>query len=161
MHKQVDAIIEDKQGQPLLLLADFNGHFAFLGKQKLDEGGKIILSLMEDHNLVLVNSDLNCQGLYTWEGREHNSVADYALLNSYLFQKYVNMFTDEEKEIFDLADHNLMIIRFKKAEVLKTSIAKVQEVVHFKRDDESLKGFARKVEEACCVEENIGIEKLQ
>ena len=65
MREEVEAIIEAKQEEELMIIGDFNGHVGFLGEQKLDEGGKMIVEWMEEQGLILLNKDTQCTGLYT------------------------------------------------------------------------------------------------
>ena len=161
MEKEVENIIEEKQNYPVMILGDFNGHVGFLGKQKLDEGGSTVLNLMNKYNLIMLNNDEKCKGLYTWEGRGQKSVIDYALVNTRLYDEYKNMTIDEGKDIMDITDHNLMEIKLKKPPRMKKITNKTKEIVYFKKDESSLQVFTQDVEEELNQEETMDIEKLE
>lgn len=59
---------------PTILTGDLNGHVGFIGQQKLDKNGQMILQTMEEHNLTMLNAHPNCHGETTWQRRESRSV---------------------------------------------------------------------------------------
>lgn len=98
--------------------------------------------------------------MYTWEGRGSKSVIDYALVTTSLYNKYHDMQIDEDKEIYDLSDHNLINIRLKLNGKIRQK-DEPREVEDYKKDEENLKIFIRELEEKCSSEENMSIEKLR
>lgn len=161
MQKELEVILEEKQNHPLLLLGDFNGHVGFLGKQKLDEGGKVVLDLINKYNLILLNSDDKCKGMITWEGRESKSVIDYALVTPSLYSKYREMIIDEDKETVDLSDHNLMEIKLKKGTRPIMNTTETKKVEYYKKDEGSLLAYLRDVAGECNNEESMTLGKLE
>ena len=49
----MENILKDKEEKPVLLLGDFNGHVGFLGDQKLDVNGKLILEWLDKYDLTM------------------------------------------------------------------------------------------------------------
>ena len=79
----------------------------YIGKQKLDRNGEIVLDLMEKHELILLNEPIECEGTYTWSNRNQNSAIDFVLINRELNQNYKELLIDDKK-ILDLSDHCLV-----------------------------------------------------
>ena len=59
-------ILKEKEENPVLLLGDFNGHVGFLGEQKLNINGKLILEWLDKYDLTILNDVCECEGTYTW-----------------------------------------------------------------------------------------------
>ena len=95
-----------------LILGDFNAHLGFLGPQKIDREGRLVLDLVARLNLAILNCDLNCQGEITWSSRGLQSSIDFLLASTSMHQKLCQMKIDECKEEFDLSDHNLITAVF-------------------------------------------------
>ena len=93
------------EGMPVAVIGDFNCHVGFLGEQSKNRKGEMMLEFMERWNMVILNMDDRCEGVYTRiQGRE-KSVIDYYLVNEEMFSLFKKMEIDEEKGIFDLSDH--------------------------------------------------------
>lgn len=73
-----------------------------------------MLDIMEEFNLVCLNANPECRGLYTWEQETRNikSVIDYVLANLNMHHYYKYMHIDEEKSKLDISVHNLIEISF-------------------------------------------------
>ena len=99
--------------EPLILLGDMNGHVGFLGSQRLNKNGQIILDLLNRYDLTLLNDVIECEGTYTWSVGNKKSVIDYCLINNKFSDKYVKMSIDENKINFDLSDNNLITTEFR------------------------------------------------
>ena len=99
-----------------LILGNFNAHLGFLGPQKLNREGKLVLSMILKLNLVILNCDLLCKGEITWSSRGQKSSIDFILASTNMQQKLTCMKIDESKEEYDLSDHNLItaIFEFRK-----------------------------------------------
>ena len=160
MRKELEEIIEKELQNSLLLIGDFNCHVGFLGSQKIDEGGNMILDWLENYGLIMLNNDPQCKGLYTWESKEQKSVIDFALINQNLYEKYVDMEIDDNKVILDISDHNLLKVKFKnkKGKELQGEERKIE---YYKKDTESLKLFIRKLEEECGKGEIANMENFE
>ena len=98
------------------------------------KGGSTVLNPMNRYNLILLNNDEKCKGLYTWEGRGQKSVIDYALVNIRLYDEYKNMTIDEGKDIMDITGHNLMEIKLKKPPETKKITNETKEIEYYKKD---------------------------
>ena len=64
---EINELLEISKDQPLLMIGDFNGHVGFLGEQTLDRNGQMIIEWLEKENLIMLNDDTKCDGLYTWQ----------------------------------------------------------------------------------------------
>ena len=42
----------------------------------------------------------------------YNSAIDFVFVNNLMYDKYINMHIDENKEKFDLSDHNMVSVYF-------------------------------------------------
>ena len=111
----------------ILVLGDFNGHIDGLGYQVQDFNGEIVLNLMNFNNLIFMNMDIRCEGMYTWERGLQRSVIDYVLINNKMHKLVDKIKIDEDKEIFDLSDHDMKIIELK---VLQTKRFSGKTIVH-------------------------------
>ena len=69
--------IENTEDIDLMVLGDFNGHVGFLGDQREDRNGKFVINLVNNNNMMMVNCDEKCKGMYTWGKRGQRSVIDY------------------------------------------------------------------------------------
>ncbi|XP_064102661.1 chromosome partition protein Smc-like [Macrobrachium nipponense] len=138
--------INDKES--LLILGDFNGHIGFLGHQNTDRNGEIILEWMNEHRLILLNAEDRCTGVYTWERMQMKSVIDFALVNEKLYKNFEEMVIDEDKNEFDISDHNLITINSTfKGQNKNLNKGKWEEVKYFKTDEDNLNDFIKKLEE--------------
>lgn len=70
------------------------------------------------------------------------------------------MVIDKEKEILDLPDHNLMLIRLMKEGLAKKTVDKGNEVEYYEKDDGLFQAFVWEIEEECNKEESMDIQKL-
>ena len=94
------------------ILGDFNGHIGFLGLQPTNKNGKLMLDLIDNNNLILLNGHADCRGEVTWQQRERKSTIDYLIVDEEMHQRFKNMIIDEQKEEFDLSDHNMLTAIF-------------------------------------------------
>lgn len=97
----------------LMILGDFNAHLGYLGYQGENENGKIINKLIEKNNLVLLNLDERCSGIYTWRRGEQSSAIDLVLVNEFAFSKFKSIKIDEKEDEIDWSDHCLVQADFK------------------------------------------------
>ena len=91
----------------LMMLGDFNGHLEFIGQQKLNVNGKMILNLLEKWNLILLHGDLRCEGIHTQHQNGQKNAIDFIIVNQVLYSYFVGMKIDEDKLECDLSDHCL------------------------------------------------------
>ena len=143
--KAMEKSIENDEA--ILVLGDFNGHIGILGHQKANQHGKIVLKWIEEDGLTLLNLDENCEGVYTWSRGDQKSVIDYALVNRKMYNHFVEMKIDENREEFADSDHHLISIKFKfqiKGEKRKNKWIKRE---YFTKDKKALKIYREKLEQ--------------
>ena len=136
-----------EKDEAILVLGDFNGHIGLLGHQKQNQHGKVILKWIEEDGLTLLNLDEKCEGVYTWSRGDQKSVIDYALVNRKMYNHFVEMKIDENKEEFEESDHHLISIKFKfqkKGEKRKNKWIKRE---YFTTNKSALKVFREKLEQ--------------
>ena len=153
---QMERIINGNS-HPLLVMGDFNGHVGFKGEQKVNTNGEIILEL------IMLNDDCKCTGgEFTWSRNEQRSVIDYVLATNQVYRKFKSMHIDEEKDIFDMSDHNPieveLIIKEKKKKCERKEWV-VKE--YYKTDNNSLERFWVCMESQALNKEVENIEKLE
>lgn len=161
MKCEIEKIIEESD-EPLIVTGDFNGHVGFKGKQTVNKNGNIILEWMEKYRLIMLNDDEKCTGEYTWSREGQRSVIDYFLVTNSTYKRFHSMRIDEEKEIFDLSDHNLMEAEFKTTDERKEY--KVKEWVerkYYKTDRRSLDKFRQSLEDSVNRTRVDGLEELE
>ena len=95
-----------------IILGDFNGHTGFLGPHSMNKNGDMMLDLIDRNNLILLNGHPECKGEITWQQRERKSTIDYLIIDTELHQRFEKMTIDEQKEEFDLSDHNMLTATF-------------------------------------------------
>ena len=96
----------------LIVLGDLNGHLGYLGYQEENSNGRIINDMIEENDLILLNIDERCRGIYTWERGDSRSAIDLVMVNDVAVARFREMEIDENKEKNDLSDHNLITIWF-------------------------------------------------
>ena len=117
-----------------------NGHTGLIGQQKENENGKMVKDWMNDFGLVLQ--------IYLEEINDQKSVIDYALVNGQGYRLFSGMNIDEEREIFDLSDHNMITVELKIPERRNTNYKKFKVITKtfMKTDKESLHRFSAEVD---------------
>jgi len=95
-----------------IIMGDFNAHVGFLGEQRLNINGELLLHFMEKWNLVMLNADDRCEGQYTRIDRNEYSVIDYMLVDEKMCCRFRSLVIDEKKEKFDLSDHCFILGKF-------------------------------------------------
>ena len=149
IRKEAEKILNSIGDECTIVLGDFNGHVGFKGPQKLDKNGKIILDWLENFDLIMLNDDIDCEGLITWQRNEQKSVVDFVLVNKSMYNLYIDMKIDENKDIFDLSDHNMIRVSIKiKACTTKFQDNLLEETEYYKFDEESLCKYVTELEKA-------------
>lgn len=148
LKREIECAIESSTEEPLIILGDLNGHIGFLGEQKINENGYIITEWLCTYDLTLLNCDDKCKGLYTWGRRNQKSVIDYVITNNKMYNKFIDMKIDEEKEITDISDHNLIEVKLLMEDYLpkKFNNKLWEEHTYYKTDTDSLQKFAIRLE---------------
>lgn len=149
-NQRIKNCIEDNLAKeiemPTILLGDFNGHLGFIGEQRLDRTGKLVLDIMENHNLILLNGDDKCEGQTTWSRNHQKSAIDFAFVNQQLYMTYKQMTIDENKTEFDLSDHHLITITFNiKPENNKMLANEIKTIEYIKINEDTKKEFLTEV----------------
>ena len=103
-NKVREVVEEIDVDENLILLGDFNANLGFVGPQKLNKNGKVVIELMETFNLILPNGDDRCEGQITRSIREERSSIDFVLVNTSAYNKFRKMEVDEEKNWFDTSE---------------------------------------------------------
>ena len=122
---------------PYVLLGDFNSHLGFIGPQPVDGSGNRVLNWMIAFNLILLNGDINCTGEITWSSRGLVSAIDFIFVNNVMYEKFRNMVIDEDKERFDLSDHNLLNAYFNISMKTPFYSNKKKEIFYYKFTEEN------------------------
>ena len=131
---------------PYVLLGDFNSHLGFIGPQPVDGSGNRVLNWMIAFNLILLNGDINCTGEITWSSRGLVSAIDFIFVNNVMYEKFRNMVIDEDKERFDLSDHNLLSAYFNISMKTPFYSNKKKEIFYYKFTEENEKKFLVELE---------------
>lgn len=111
--KGIEAVLNKTSG-PTWLIGDFNGHIKGLGYQREDVNGRLVLDLEGRYRMNILNLDERYKGKFTWERNDQKSVIDFALVNEDFYQITKIITIDDDKNLFDLSDHNMMEITMKK-----------------------------------------------
>ena len=105
---EVEKLIENNEKQGLMILGDFNGHIELLDGRKDDLNGKMLGRWVENYNMVMLNMDERCKGVYTWSRGDSKTAIDYVMVNEAVYNIFERMEIDEEKEWFEDSDHHLV-----------------------------------------------------
>lgn len=148
LRKEAEHMIQLMGSQCTLVLGDFNGHVGFKGEQKLDDNGAMIIDWMQKYDLIMLNDDTNCKGVYTWQRNDQKSVVDFALVNTNMYNIFTDMLIDDSKQLFDLSDHNLIKIRFRVKKMCDKSFKSNnwEERDYYKLDKDSLQKYTDALE---------------
>ena len=105
---------------------------------------------MESHNLSMLNCSLQCTGEVTWCRGTQQSVIDYVLANECMYNKLQDMRIDEERQKFDLSDHNLIEVKFEVGPARAESFnnARWREDTFFSCEEDKLERFIEEMEMA-------------
>ena len=145
--QEIEKIIEENS-EPLIITGDFNGHVGFKGPQKLNRNGETIIHWMDKYGMIMLNDDERCTGEVTWSRNEQHSVVDYVMVTEEAYKRFYKMRIDEEKDVYDLSDHNLIEVEFRVQEE-KREYKKSEwvEREYYKTDKSSLEMFRKRLEE--------------
>ena len=107
IRKDIECCLPKIEGN-IMIIGDFNGHIQEIGYQKEDYNIKVIKDIASKHNFIILNMDDRCKGKTTWERNQQKSTIDFVLINEEMSKITNKMNIDENKNIFDLSDHNLL-----------------------------------------------------
>ena len=161
--KEIEEKIENTKDKGLMIIGDFNGHLELLEEnRKTDENGKTILSWMETYNLILLNADEKCKGIYTRTRGTQKSAIDWTLVNKEMYGWCEKMEIDEDKEILDCSDHNLLSVtlNIRKADKNKFRKAVWVEGEYYRKDEIALEDFRKEMSSRWRVEEAEKVENM-
>ena len=145
----IEMMINDiKSNIPLLLIGDFNAHIGIVGKQGINTNGHLVLDMMERHNLILLNADINCDGETTWNRGLQNSAIDFYFCNHEMYEYFESLYIDENKVEYDLSDHNMLEARFKVATRSKKAVygKEFREYIYLKIDEDNTRNYINEME---------------
>ena len=158
-NKVKEVVEETDVDEDLILLGDFNAHLGFIGPQKLNKNGKVVIDLMEACSLILLNGDDRCEGQITRSIREERSSIDFVLVNRSAYNKFRKMEVDEEKYWFDTSDHCMIRVDFA-VEHKKINKSENSEIVeYFAVKGENKVKYLREIEN--CIQQGEEIENMQ
>ena len=164
MKSEIEKMIEarNENEEPLIVMGDFNGHIGLIGMQKENDNGKMVLEWMNDYNMALLNLDDKCKGQYTWQRGEQRSAIDFVMANGKGYQWVMEMEIDEDKDVFDLSDHNLITLKLQLPANRSKDLKKGEKITveYYKTEEEALNVFSEEVGKR--IQENSinGIESL-
>lgn len=164
IYGRLDAIIESSgELVPLLVFGDFNGHVGYLGEQRINGNGRMLLEFIEKWNLIMLNMDDACEGLYTRVQGEERSVIDYYLVNEKMYDKFRRMKIDEDKDDYDMSDHCYLSAVFqinKEERNRREEITERREYYRVK-DKECMKNYVERLEAKFVTEENMDVNRME
>ena len=62
---QVERMVKDNKRKGLIVLGDFNGHLGLLEDRRDDINGEMVMKWLDEFDLILMNADEKCEGVYT------------------------------------------------------------------------------------------------
>ena len=149
MKSEIEKMIEarNENEEPLIVMGDFNGHIGLIGMQKENDNGKMVLEWMNDHNMALLNLDDKCKGQYTWQRGEQRSAIDFVMVNGKGYQWVMEMEIDEDKDVFDLSDHNLITLKLQLPANRSKDLKKGEKITveYYKTEEVALNVFSEEV----------------
>ena len=92
-----------------IIMGDFNGHTGFLGPHTMNKNGEAMFEFIEKTYLILLTGHVKCLGEITGYQNENKNTIDYIITNTDMHRRFVAMHIDDDREEFDLSDHNLRI----------------------------------------------------
>ena len=104
IYEKIEEEIETatKQNEQIILMGDLN---CKVGKtipgnvESITKGGRILLKMLNKHNLCLMNSEESCKGKWTRIEGNEKSVLDYVITRKEDKEIFKEMVIDEDKQI--------------------------------------------------------------
>jgi hypothetical protein len=94
------------------LYGDFNGKIrAFRDICKQSSNGILLEDLVENTEMIVLNSDKKCTGKITWTRGPQSFVIDYVLCSQNMYATTKSLLTDEGHEYSVGSDHNFLIVK--------------------------------------------------
>ena len=108
---KIEKSIKKHKKGGLMILGDYNGHSELLEQDRREDlNGKMVKEWITDYDLILLNADCKCKGLYTRCREEQKSAIYMVMVNEEMYRMCNKMEIDETKEIISFSDHNLINI---------------------------------------------------
>ena len=146
-----------RSNEPMMLIFDANAHIgdAIHGcTDDQDWGGQKLLKMIDDENLLLLNSLSLCEGVVTRidPRKSKRTTIDFALCNQYFASKIIEMKIDEDERfkptnyapVVKKTDHNTIIIKAK----IERSPKKKRMPYIYTKDAEGREVFRKYVEDS-------------
>ena len=133
-----------------MILGDFNGHLQMLEENRRDDrNGIMIQKWMENYNLVLLNADEKCEGIYTRSRGGSKSAIDMVLMNEDMYNWCEKMEIDEKKEVINISDHCLINVKCNIRGKDKNKFRKIEweEEEYYRKDQEAMEEFKKEMME--------------
>ena len=148
IQKIVESRIEKEGTEGLIVMGDFNAHLIMLGAKDNDINGRMVLEWLDKYDLVLMNADRKCKGLFTWGRREQRSSIDLVLVNRKMYELCSNMSIDEEGDVINFSDHNLITLELKLrgGDLVKYSKGKWETGTFLKKDPDSIRKLTQELD---------------
>ena len=96
---------------------------------------------------------MRCKGEITWQRNHQVSAIDFVIVDNKAYENFAEMNIDENKEIYDLSDHNLIECKFENFYSSQKVNKTTKEIVWNLKEDK-LKQYLEDMEKRC-YEENI------
>lgn len=123
LFRSVSSFLIDRcQGRGVLIGGDFNAH-THLFEDNNNARGRLLMDFVNQHGLIVLNSTNICKGRYT----RGQSTIDYMLCNEVVYRKAYEMIIDDQRNITNISDHNVLILR---CEVqIEDNISQVRQII--------------------------------
>ena len=111
-----------RQKETVMIVGDFNckiGNTLRGNSEEISKGGRQLLTWCKQQDMVILNKDERCKGLWTRKEGTSKSVLDYALIGDESSDQIIEMTVDEEKDLAPYcfqegrkvySDHNSLLI---------------------------------------------------
>ena len=63
---QVERMVKDNKRRGLIVIGDFNAHLGLFKDRKEDINREMVMRWLDEYDLILMNADEKCEGVYTW-----------------------------------------------------------------------------------------------
>ena len=80
------------------MLGDFNAHLELLEDRKEDINGEMVLRWLDEYDLILMNADEKCEGVYTWSRGYQKSGMLKKSTQFFIYHQMKTMGYDEEND---------------------------------------------------------------
>ena len=66
-------MVKDDKRREVIVIGDFNAHLRLLEDRKEDINGEMVMRWLDEYDLILMNADEKCEGVYTWSRGDQKS----------------------------------------------------------------------------------------